>query len=84
MIKGIRIVHTSMTQYIIRPRNSISWSNISMYIFQDPHYVGSATSIELLVNQGYIRWQNASDFEDSSFYNVCLPLHKYAIDEHLR
>lgn len=51
-------------------------SIISYYtipLSQDPHFVGVPDSVDDLIERGYIRWQRASDFDDSSFYNLCLP-----------
>lgn len=43
----------------------------------DPHYRGKTNDLQDLVNQGYVRWQNVNDFNDSSFYNLCLPQLSY-------
>lgn len=45
----------------------------------DPHFVSeSSTTVnftrEHLHRLGYIRWQHSSQFIDSSFYNLCLPM----------
>lgn len=45
----------------------------------DPHFVGQSTDSftkQDLHSQNYIRWQHLSEFIDSSFYNLCLPLLK--------
>uniref|UniRef100_A0A1A9WMX1 UFSP1/2/DUB catalytic domain-containing protein n=1 Tax=Glossina brevipalpis TaxID=37001 RepID=A0A1A9WMX1_9MUSC len=42
----------------------------------DPHYTGVPTSVEELIDKGYIRWRNIKEFIDSSFYNICLPILK--------
>lgn len=47
----------------------------------DPHFVASASKAvlptkEALQRSGYVRWQHVSEFVDSSFYNICMPLLK--------
>lgn len=45
----------------------------------DPHYVNTTTSTytkDDLQRSGYVRWQHVSEFVDSSFYNLCMPLLK--------
>lgn len=39
----------------------------------DPHFVGRAKNAEKLANDCWLKWQNLTDFVDSSFYNLCLP-----------
>ncbi|XP_053972680.1 ufm1-specific protease 1 [Hylaeus anthracinus] len=39
----------------------------------DPHFVGTAKTIEQLENYHWVKWQNLKNFVDSSFYNLCLP-----------
>ncbi|CAB3228995.1 unnamed protein product [Arctia plantaginis] len=39
----------------------------------DPHYVGTIKTKQFLFNKGFVKWQQLSDFLDSSFYNLCLP-----------
>lgn len=43
----------------------------------DPHFVGKARSVEDLKKRNWVKWQNLDDFDDSSFYNLCLPQVKY-------
>lgn len=57
--KGIAGVHVS--------------GNDAYFLVVDPHFVGKASSAEKLIKDGYVKWQNCSDFVDSSFYNLCMP-----------
>ncbi|KAL9915903.1 probable Ufm1-specific protease 1 [Glossina fuscipes] len=40
----------------------------------DPHFSGVPTSVQELIDKGYIRWRNINEFIDNSFYNLCLPI----------
>ncbi|CAB3359075.1 Hypothetical predicted protein [Cloeon dipterum] len=40
----------------------------------DPHFAGTATTVEKLQADGWVRWYELSEFLESSFYNLCLPL----------
>ncbi|XP_063225005.1 ufm1-specific protease 1 [Bacillus rossius redtenbacheri] len=39
----------------------------------DPHFSGRAGAAAELVSAGWVKWQRLSQFQDSSFYNLCLP-----------
>ncbi|XP_012258775.2 ufm1-specific protease 1 isoform X2 [Athalia rosae] len=39
----------------------------------DPHFAGQVHNVQQLANSHWIKWQNLTDFVDSSFYNICLP-----------
>lgn len=39
----------------------------------DPHFVGVVRDIEKLTNESWVKWQDLTEFVDSSFYNLCLP-----------
>ncbi|XP_042885071.1 ufm1-specific protease 1-like [Penaeus japonicus] len=39
----------------------------------DPHYWGEARDVASLQASGWAKWQSISDFQASSFYNLCLP-----------
>lgn len=43
----------------------------------DPHFDGTARFIGKLQHNSWIRWENISEFNDSSFYNLCLPQLKF-------
>ncbi|GAB0090389.1 Probable Ufm1-specific protease 1 [Sergentomyia squamirostris] len=63
--KGIAGVHIS--------------GNDAYLLVVDPHFVASSSrdiSAEELCSKMFVKWQNCSDFLDSSFYNLCLPLIK--------
>ena len=45
----------------------------TVFIPQDPHYVGEDDVTHILEKEG-LKWHNVKLFEDSSFYNFCLPL----------
>ncbi|KAH9634593.1 hypothetical protein HF086_006218 [Spodoptera exigua] len=40
---------------------------------RDPHYVGKEQTKEFLFHKGWVKWQQLTDFIDTSFYNLCLP-----------
>ncbi|KAG4065148.1 hypothetical protein HA402_007545 [Bradysia odoriphaga] len=46
--------------------------NEAYLLVVDPHFVGKASSQEL-ISQGFVKWRHTSEFCDSSFYNLCLP-----------
>ncbi|KAL0113054.1 hypothetical protein PUN28_012345 [Cardiocondyla obscurior] len=52
--------------------------NPSVYLLiVDPHFVGKAKNAEILQKDQWVKWQNLNEFDDSSFYNLCLPQLKY-------
>jgi len=49
--------------------------NKKFLLVVDPHYVsrGKETKGDKLIQEGWIKWVELSDFMDSSFYNLALP-----------
>lgn len=39
----------------------------------DPHFWGEATDAAALQSSEWVKWQPLTDFNESSFYNMCLP-----------
>lgn len=45
-----------------------------MLLIVDPHFVGEANkSTDTLVRDGWVKWVPLEDFDQNSFYNLCLP-----------
>ncbi|XP_020287482.1 ufm1-specific protease 1 [Pseudomyrmex gracilis] len=52
----------------------IHFGDVCTYLLiVDPHFVGKAETVEDLKKRNWVKWQNLDDFDDSSFYNLCLP-----------
>ena len=43
------------------------------FLIVDPHYHGKDLSQEELALKGWVKWQSVDEFNESSFYNLCLP-----------
>ena len=51
-------------------------SNESFSVFQDPHYYSQTSGTvtrEDLQTAGWVSWKLVEDFDQQSFYNLCLP-----------
>ncbi|XP_074663145.1 putative Ufm1-specific protease 1 [Tubulanus polymorphus] len=44
----------------------------SSLLIVDPHFVGNVER-EKLISEGFVHWRNISDFDQNSFYNLCMP-----------
>ncbi|RXG52079.1 Ufm1-specific protease 1 [Armadillidium vulgare] len=45
----------------------------SYLLVVDPHFWGEAREQSYLQSNNWVKWQKLSDFDSSSFYNLCLP-----------
>ncbi|XP_055687491.1 probable Ufm1-specific protease 1 [Lutzomyia longipalpis] len=52
--------------------------NDAYLLIVDPHFVTTSgnVTIEEVQRKNFVKWQHTSEFLDSSFYNLCLPLVK--------
>lgn len=52
--------------------------NDAYLLVVDPHFVSKSGEItrEEIQRKKFVKWQHTSEFLDSSFYNLCLPLQK--------
>ena len=48
---------------------------IHLFVLQDPHFVKDAQeySSERIQTDGFVKWVSLDEFEQDSFYNICLP-----------
>ena len=72
IVLGTEYIRTLQHKTLIQLAIKINNLDVDLHVMQDPHYHGGL-DVDRTIRDGHVDWHGIDLFQNSSFYNFCLP-----------